>query len=96
MELITFVFDEEYHPSILKKMSTNQRYALYYRANNCTARYEYQYIFDYPELEQNPLGNYFSPAQFIDIENEQYGNDELRDFCVEHRILQEDLETISV
>ena len=51
MELITFVFDEEYHPSILKKMSANQRYALYCRANHCTARYEYQYIFDYPELE---------------------------------------------
>ena len=96
MELITFVFDEEYYPSILKNLSANQRYALYCRANHCTARYEYQYIFDYPELEQNPLGNYFSPAQFIDIENEQYGNDELRDFCVEHRILQEDLETISV
>ena len=96
MELITFVFDQEYYPSILKKMNANQRYALYCRANHCTARYEYQYIFDYPELEQNPLGNYFSPAQFIDIENEQYGNDELRDFCVEHRILQEDLETISV
>ena len=96
MELITFVFDEEYYPSILKNLSVNQRYALYCRANHCTARYEYQYIFDYPELEQNPLGNYFSAVQFIDIENEQYGNDELRDFCVEHRILQEDLETISV
>lgn len=33
MELITFVFDEEYHPSVLKKMSANQRYALYCRAN---------------------------------------------------------------
>lgn len=96
MELITFVFDEEYYPSILKKMSADQRYALYCRANNCTARYEYQYIFDYPELSENPLGNYFSPAQFIDPENDEYENDELRDFCVEHRLLQEDLETISV
>ena len=57
MELITFVFDEEYHPSILKKMSVNQRYALYCRANDCSARYEYQYIFDYPELERNHLAN---------------------------------------
>ena len=96
MELITFVFDEEYHPSVLKKMSANQRYALYCRANHCTARYEYQYIFDYPELGQNPLGNYFNPAQFIDPKNEEYKNDEMQNFCVEHRILQEDLETISV
>ena len=49
MELITFVFDEEYYPSVLKNLSANQRYALYCRANHCTARYEYQYIFDYPE-----------------------------------------------
>ncbi len=96
MELITFVFDEEYYPSVLKNLSANQRYALYCRANHCTARYEYQYIFDYPELGQNPLGNYFSPAQFIEPIDEKYENDELRDFCVEHRILQEDLETISV
>ena len=96
MELITFVFDEEYSPSVLKSLSANQRYALYCRANHCDARYEYQYIFDYPELSVNPLGNYFSPAQFIDPENEEYENDELRDFCVKHNILQEDLETISV
>lgn len=96
MELITFVFDEEYHPSILKKMSADQRYALYCRANNCTARYEYQYIFDYPELSENPLSNYFSLSQFIEIENEEYGNDELRDFCVKHNILQGEIETISV
>lgn len=95
-ELITFVFDEEYFPSVLKSLSANQRYALYCRANHCTARYEYQYIFDYPELEPNPLGNYFSPAQFIEPIDEEYENDELRDFCVTHRILQEDLETISV
>ena len=96
MELITFVFDEDYYPSVLKSLSANQRYALYCRANHCTARYEYQYIFDYPELGKNPLSNYFSPAQFIELENEEYENDELRDFCVEHRLLQEDLETISV
>ena len=96
MELITFVFDEEYYPSVLKKLSANQRYALYCRANDCTVRYEYQYIFDYPELEENPLSNYFSAAQFIGPENEQYENDELRDFCIDHHILQEELETISV
>lgn len=96
MELINFVFDEEYSPSVLESLSANQRYVLYCRANHCTARYEYQYIFDYPELEQNPLGNYFSPAQFIDPENEEYENDELRDFCVNHHILNEALETISV
>lgn len=96
MELITFVFDEEYSPSVLKRLSANQRYALYCRANHYNARYEYPYIFDYPELSVNPLANYFSPAQFIDPENEEYENDELRDFCVEHNILQEDLETISV
>lgn len=95
MELITFVFDEEYYPAVLKSLSADQRYALYCSANYCTARYEYQYIFDYPELGQNPLGNYFNPVQFIDPKNEEYENDELRDFCVEHRILQEDLETIS-
>lgn len=95
MELITFVFDEEYYPSILKNLSANQRYALYCRANHCTARYEYQYIFDYPELRQNPLGNYFSPAQFIDPKDEEYETDDLRDFCVNHNILQEELETIS-
>ena len=96
MELITFVFDENYYPSVLKNLSAKQRYALYCRANNYAARYEYQYIFDYPELQQNPLCNYFSAAQFIDLENEQYKNDELRDFCVNHHILQEDLETVSV
>ena len=95
MELITFVFDEDYYPSVLKNLSANQRYELYCRANHCTARYEYQYIFDYPELGQNPLGNYFSPSQFIDLENEQYEDDELRDFCADHNILKEDLETIS-
>lgn len=95
MKLITFVFDEDYYPSVLKNLSVNQRYGLYCRANNCTARYEYQYIFDYPELGQNPLSNYFSPSQFIDLENEQYENDELLDFCINHRILQEDLKSIS-
>lgn len=95
MELITFVFDEEYSPSVLKRLSADQRYALYCRANNCTARYEYQYIFDYPELGQNLLGNYFSPSQFIELENEEYENDELRNFCADNRILKEDLETIS-
>lgn len=95
MELITFVFDEDYYPSVLKKLSANQRYALYCRANHCTARYEYQYIFDYPVLGQNPLSNYFSLTQFIKLENEQYENDELRDFCADNRILKEDLETIS-
>ncbi len=95
MELITFVFDEDYYPSVLKNLSANQRYELYCRANHCTARYEYQYIFDYPELGQNPLGNYFSPSQFIDLENEQYEDDELRNFCADHNILKEDLETIS-
>ena len=82
MELITFVFDEEYHPSILKKMSVNQRYALYCRANDCSARYEYQYIFDYPELERKPLSKYFSAAQLIDVEDEEYQDDELRTFFV--------------
>lgn len=96
MKLITFVFDADYYPSVLKNLSANQRYALYCRANHCTARYEYQYIFDYPELSENPLGNYFSLSQFIAPQNEEYENDELRDFCIEHRILQEDLETISV
>lgn len=95
MELITFVFDGDYYPSVLKSLSANQRYALYCRANHCTARYEYQYIFDYPELEQNPLGNYFSPAQFIDPKDEEYENDELRDFCINHHIIQEEIETIS-
>lgn len=95
MKLITFVFDEDYYPSVLKNLSANQRYELYCRANHCTARYEYQYIFDYPELGQNPLGNYFSPSQFIDLENEQYEDDELRNFCADHNILKEDLETIS-
>ena len=46
-------------------------------------------------MGQNPLGNYFSPSQFIEFENEEYENDELRNFCVDHNILKEDLETIS-
>lgn len=95
MELITFVFDEEYHPSILKKMSTNQRYALYYRANDCSARYEYQYIFDYSELERKPLSKYFSAAQLIDIEDEKYENVELRAFCVKHHVLVEEIDAIA-
>ena len=95
MELITFVFDEEYHPSILKKMSANQRYALYCRANDCSARYEYQYIFDYPELERKTLSKYFSVAQLIDVEDEEYENDELRAFCVKHHILSEEIDAIT-
>ena len=95
MELITFVFDEEYHPSILKKMSVNQRYALYCRANDCSARYEYQYIFDYPELERKPLSKYFSAAQLIDVEDEEYQDDELRTFCVKHHVLSEEIDTIT-
>ena len=95
MELITFVFDEEYHPSILKKMSANQRYALYCRANDCSARYEYQYIFDYPELERKPLSKYFSAAQLIDIEDEEYQDDELRAFCVKHHVLPEEIDAIT-
>lgn len=95
MELITFVFDEEYHPSILKKMSANQRYALYCRANDCSARYEYQYIFDYPELERKTLSKYFSVAQLIDVEDEEYENDELRAFCVKHHVLPEEIDAIT-
>jgi len=95
MELITFVFDEEYHPSILKKMNANQRYVLYCRSNDCSARYEYQYIFDYPELERKPLSKYFSAAQLIDIEHEEYENDELRTFCLKHHVLPEEIDAIT-
>ena len=64
-------------------MSANQRYALYYRANDCSARYEYQYIFDYSELERKPLSKYFSAAQLIDIEDEKYENVETAGFLCE-------------
>lgn len=37
IELITFVFDEDYYPSVLKNLSANQRYALYCRTNHCNA-----------------------------------------------------------
>lgn len=94
MELIPFVFDEEYSPSVLKRLSANQRYALYCRANDCSARYEYQYIFDYPELERKPLSKYFSAAQLIDVEDEEYENDELRAFCVKHHVLPEEIDAI--
>ena len=90
-DCVEFIFDPDYYPGVLGKMTAQQRYAYYCKLMGCNARCEYTYAFDFPSYGQNPLSQYISLADLVGTEIET-DDPELQEFCKRYHTTDVDAE----
>ncbi len=90
-DCVGFIFDPDYYPGVLGKMTAQQRYAYYCKLMSCNARCEYTYAFDFPSDGQNPPSRYFNLADLVETEVET-DDPELQEFCKRYHTTDVDVE----